>query len=107
MIRGVRWACGLAMVVTTSSLDGQQMTRQEIIEYAEAQVPAALEMFREYLSIPNDAQNLPDDMIRTAQWYEAALQARGFETEWLETARLPQLFAQRTVPNARRTLARF
>ena len=92
------------IVLSCVSLEAQQLSREQIRQYSLEQVPTALEMFREYLSIPNDAQNLRDDMMRTAEWYEAALQVRGFDTEWLETARLPQLFAQRTVPGANRTL---
>ncbi len=87
-----------------SPLMGQQLSREEIRRFSAEQVPAALEMFREYLAIPNDAQNMPDEMRRTAEWIHDALRERGFETEWLETGRLPVILAQRNALGADRTL---
>ncbi len=86
-----------ATLCVVEPLSAQQLTRQQIQHHGLEQVPAALAMFHQYLSIPNDAQNLPDDMIRTAEWMERAFQDRGFQTEWLETPRLPVLLAQRRV----------
>ncbi len=103
------WSSSILPFVATTlcvvaPVDAQQLSREQIEQRAAAQVPAALEMFHEYLSIPNDAQNLPDDMMRTAEWLDEALRERGFETEWLETSRLPVLLALRPSPSALRTL---
>jgi acetylornithine deacetylase/succinyl-diaminopimelate desuccinylase-like protein len=65
----------------------QQLTSAEIKQYGKAEAPRVLELFREYLRIPNDAH------------FE-----RGFRTEELETGRIPILLAERTFPNAERTL---
>ncbi|MEE8134840.1 MAG: M20/M25/M40 family metallo-hydrolase [Gemmatimonadales bacterium] len=104
LIFDLRFVIWFGVLATGMPLDAQQLTRAQIQQYGLDQVPAALEMFHEYLSIPNDAQNRRDDMMRTAEWMNDAFLARGFETEWLNTPRLPVLLARRPSPGAQRTL---
>jgi len=54
----------------------------------------ALALFREFLSLPNDARH-PDDILRMVTWLEAKFSALGFETRRLPTAGSPLLLAER------------
>jgi hypothetical protein len=81
----------------------QQLTSAEIKQYGKAEAPRVLELFREYLRIPNDA-HFPDDLRGIIDWLTVQFQERGFRTEELETGRIPILLAERTFPNAERTL---
>lgn len=67
-----------------------------------AHTQPALALYREFLSLPNDA-NHPDDILRMVAWMEGAFRERGFDTRRLPTAGSPQLFAERAVPGARHT----
>lgn len=57
---------------------------------------AAIALYREFLSLPNDAL-VPDDIEDLLSWMEAAFDARGFVTSRLETAGSPSLIAHRLV----------
>ncbi len=56
----------------------------------------AIELFREFLSLPNDARH-PDAIEALLRWLEPAFRERGFETERLATAGNPALVASRVV----------
>ncbi len=56
----------------------------------------AVDLFREFLALPNDA-NHADDIERLVSWLEGAFGERGFEVERVETAGRPALFAARRV----------
>jgi len=63
----------------------------------------AIETFRAYLSIPNDA-HFPDDIRVLVDWLGTAFRERGFETTELATSGSPLLLAKRRFPGARRTV---
>jgi acetylornithine deacetylase/succinyl-diaminopimelate desuccinylase-like protein len=90
--------CTLGWAVAQAQLPAPTIRR-----LAEARVPDALAMFRDYLALPNDAHS-PDDIARLTTWLEQAFVARGFTTRRLETAGLPLLYAERAVTGARRTV---
>ena len=96
-------AVATALLTTATPLLAQQLPRAEIERYGMAQAPHAVELFREYLRIPNDA-HFPDDLRKVINWLTVEFQQRGFRTEELETGRIPILLAERTFPNAERTL---
>jgi acetylornithine deacetylase/succinyl-diaminopimelate desuccinylase-like protein len=79
-----------------------QLPPDAIRRHADDQVPRALELFREYLALPNDANNI-EDLTHLIGWLEAQFAARGFETRQLETERLPLILAERSAPGATRT----
>ncbi len=81
----------------------QQLSREAIHALAEAQTRHAFEMFREYLSIPNDAHR-PDDIRRLIDWLHGAFRERGFRTSELPTAGMPLILAERSFPAARGTV---
>ncbi len=95
-------AAALLHATPTSPL-AQQLSSSEIQQFGAAQAPQALDLFREYLRIRNDA-HFPDDLRGVTDWLTARFQERGFSTEELETGRIPILLAERTFPNAERTL---
>ena len=49
----------------------------QIRTLTEANFDAAVALYREFLSLPNDA-NFPDDIARLVDWMEPAFAARGF-----------------------------
>ena len=75
----------------------------EIRAMTEARVNEAFDLFREFLSLPNDAI-YADDIIRLIEWMEPAFQARGFETQRIPTERSPLLLAERKNPDAEKTV---
>ncbi|MDZ7769425.1 MAG: hypothetical protein U5K38_10295 [Woeseiaceae bacterium] len=75
----------------------------EIRRLTAGQTPAALELFRKFLSLPNDARH-PDDILRMVSWLEARFGTLGFETRRLPTAGSPLLFAERRHDGAEKTV---
>ena len=66
-------------------------------------VGAAFSLYREFLSLPNDAL-APADIEALVNWMEDAFAARGFRTQRLPTAGNPSLFAERIGDPAARTV---
>jgi acetylornithine deacetylase/succinyl-diaminopimelate desuccinylase-like protein len=98
------WAGLFALpVLICGTASGQQLTRHTIDSLAEAKVPMAFELFREYLSIPNDA-HYPNDIRKVNAWLDGAFRARGFQTVELPTGGSPLLLAERSSPEAERTV---
>ena len=58
-------------------------------------VGAAFSLYREFLSLPNDAL-VPDDIEVLVTWMEDAFAARGFSTQRIPTDGNPSLFAERS-----------
>jgi acetylornithine deacetylase/succinyl-diaminopimelate desuccinylase-like protein len=59
----------------------------------------AIALYREFLSLPNDA-NYPDDIMQMVEWMEDAFGARGFDTERIATDGSPLLLARRHVDDS-------
>ena len=96
-------SCVLALVVAPVASAAEPLSGQRVVELAQAQIPEALETYRDLLSLPNDA-NFPDDMSLVVEWLEDAFEKRGFETQRIPTAGSPLLLASRPVPGAARTV---
>lgn len=95
------WTAGLAGVVVTLTAAfplQAQVPAERIRDLVAEHTPAAFEMYREYLSLPNDG-HFPDDIERLVTWLEGAFARRGFTTERLPTGGNPLLFAERRVEN--------
>ena len=65
-----------------------------IRELTQAHIRPAIALYREFLSLPNDA-NYPDDILRMVEWMEGAFGDRGFQTRRITTAGSPLLLAER------------
>ena len=63
----------------------------------------ALDLYREFLSLPNVAGN-PDDIEALLAWLEPAFAARGFSVQRFPTAGNDSLYAERLVADADTTL---
>ncbi len=63
----------------------------------------AIALYREFLSLPNDA-NYPDDILRLVEWMEGAFSAMGFSTQRIATAGSPLLLAERHVADEAKTV---
>ena len=63
----------------------------------------AIALYREFLSLPNDA-NYPDDILRLVEWMEDAFNERDFTTQRISTAGSPLLLAERRVSEAAKTV---
>ena len=63
---------------------------------------AAIGLFREFLSYPNDAHDR-EAILWLVEWMEPQFEARGFRTQRIETPGAPALFAERRVEGAART----
>jgi len=80
-----------------------QMAPERIRALVEADAVPSIELFREYLSLPNDG-HFPEDIDRLLVWLEGAFADRGFTTERLPTSGHPLLFAERRVASPAATV---
>ncbi len=81
----------------------EPMPAETIRALTEENTRSAIALYREFLSLPNDA-NYPDDIQRMVEWMEAAFSARGFATQRIATAGSPLLLATRHVADDARTV---
>ena len=93
----------VAFLPLSAPIAAQQLSREEILRLADSQAVPALEMFREYLSIPNDA-HYPEDILEIISWMDRAFTSRGFETTELPTDGSSLLLAKRKFAGASRTV---
>jgi acetylornithine deacetylase/succinyl-diaminopimelate desuccinylase-like protein len=80
-----------------------QLSPDEIQALVDADAVPSIEMFREYLGLPNDG-HFPEDIDRLLDWLEDAFTDRGFAAERLETAGNPLLYLERSVQNPSATV---
>ncbi len=80
-----------------------QLSKSEIIQLSQAQLPASLNEFREYLSLPNNGK-VPSDIQLNLLWCRVALEKRGFETQILNSNGVPHLFAQGKIDPNKKTI---
>jgi acetylornithine deacetylase/succinyl-diaminopimelate desuccinylase-like protein len=76
---------------------------QRIAELAATLAPEAFRLYRELLSLPNDAHH-PEDILRLSAWLESELDRRGFATRRLEMPGSDAILATREVAGAARTV---
>lgn len=76
---------------------------EKIREAVDANLADAVSLYREFLTLPNDAQ-YPDDIERLLTWIENAFSERGFETRRVATDGNPFLFAGRHIADDKKTL---
>lgn len=91
------------LIIAAVSLTAQPISQQKLTELAGKYAASSLPLFRELLSIPNDA-HFPDDIEKNVQWCEENFQSRGFTTRRLVTETVPLLLAERPAANARKTV---
>lgn len=84
-------------------LPAEPMPVSEIRAEVDENTGPAIALYREFLSLPNDA-NYPDDILRMVEWMENAFEERGFAVQRIATEGSPLLFAERRVPGQAKTL---
>ena len=81
----------------------QTLNMNEINTLSREKAQDVFKEYREFLSLPNDA-NKPDELEPNMLWCEKAFKKRGFTTERLKTKRLPLIFAEREHPGTNKTV---
>lgn len=97
----------LALLLSVFSLAtvAQQppLSVKQIQTLTQAHAHPALNLFREYLALPNDA-NFPEDIEHVARWLEQQFGQRGFALTRIETSGSPLLLAERRFSGAEKTV---
>jgi acetylornithine deacetylase/succinyl-diaminopimelate desuccinylase-like protein len=97
---------GVTTLLLSFLLAGQvqaQLSPERIQALVDSDAVPAIEMFREYLGLPNDG-HFPEDIDRLLTWLERAFTDRGFTAERLETEGNRLLFVERRVANPSATV---
>ena len=85
----------LAVCLGAASASRAEPVAVETIRQAtQDHIRPAIALYREFLSLPNDA-NYPDDILRMVDWMEGAFGDRGFRTRRIATDGSPLLLAER------------
>lgn len=87
----------------TRAAGAEPLPVEVIGQLTQDNVRPAISLYREFLSLPNDA-NYPDDILAMVDWMDSEFSNRGFDTERLVTDGSPLLFAQRLVGDAAPTV---
>ncbi|MGH8221437.1 MAG: M20/M25/M40 family metallo-hydrolase [Woeseiaceae bacterium] len=93
----------LALLLPAVVPAGETLSPERLRAMSAERLRSGLELYREFLSLPNDA-NDAGDILRLIDWMEPAFEARGFTIRRLPTAGSPLLFAERRNPVASRTV---
>lgn len=97
----------LAIAIMSGSLAAdlraEPMPVEEIRQRVDENYRDSLELYREFLSLPNDAK-YPNDILKMIEWMEPQFEARGFAVQRIPTAGSSLLFAERKAANADRTV---
>jgi len=92
-----------AVLFLVGSVRAEPLAAEDLRAAVEANVGAAVALYREFLSLPNDAVH-PDDIDALVTWMEYEFDSRGFETRRIPTAGSPALFAERPRDGAGKTV---
>ena len=87
----------LAAIGLTGFLQGlyaEPLSVEEIRERVNENYTESIALYREFLSLPNDA-SYPDDILKLVEWMEPAFAARGFQVRRIPTGGSPLLLAER------------
>jgi len=93
----------VALLALAPALRGQTPSADDISRWTDAAADDALALYRDLLTLPNDA-NHPDDILTLTEWIETAFDDRGFATERLEMPGSDAILATREAPGADRTV---
>lgn len=98
-------ACVVFSVAAAEDRIGARIThvRNAVDEYRQDREAVIIGDFVEFLSIPNDAVNLPD-MERNADYIIGLLESRGFDTRRLHAGNAPYVYAELNSPGAAETI---
>ena len=90
-------------ILSLQFIFSQTLNMNEINTLSREKAQDVFKEYREFLSLPNDA-NKPDELEPNMLWCEKAFKKRGFTTERLKTKRLPLILAERKHPGENKTV---
>ena len=90
-------------LLTVGNAQSEPVPIETIRSLTEENTRAAIALYREFLSLPNDA-NYPDDIHAMVEWMEVAFTERGFATQRIATEGSPLLLAERNVSDEAETV---
>ena len=93
----------VSFMICLNAAVAQPLPVDEIRERVDERYRESIELYREFLSLPNDA-NYPDDILRMVDWMEPQFAARGFEMQRIPTAGSPLLYGERMSDSASHTV---
>jgi len=102
-LRATIYALGLLSAGTVAADSPDLVPAAQLRDMVDAHAREATSLFREFLAIPNDANN-PEQIPPLNAWVRSAFEARGFETQLLPTAGSPSVFAEKRSPGANKTV---
>ena len=94
---------GISYLITSAPAMAEPLPIETIRDLTEGHIRPAIALYREFLSLPNDA-NYPDDILTLVDWMDAAFSARRFTTRRIETDGSPLLFAERHISDDAQTV---
>lgn len=97
------FAASAASIIVTPAAAQQPLVAERIEALADALASDAFRLYRELLSLPNDA-HFPDDILRLSAWLDTAFARRGFTTRRLVMPGSDAILATRDVTGATRTV---
>ena len=90
-------------LLTIANARSEPVPIETIRSLTEEHTRSAIALYREFLSLPNDA-NYPDDIHAMVEWLENAFTTRGFATQRIATKGSPLLLAERKVSDDAKTV---
>lgn len=87
-------ACSFGLLPCNAPAAADPIPASRIQAMTDANYLEAISLYREFLSLPNDAM-YPTDILQMIEWMQPAFEARGFEVQRIPTAGSPLLLAQR------------
>jgi acetylornithine deacetylase/succinyl-diaminopimelate desuccinylase-like protein len=102
-LRSCFLALSLLAAATVNTAQAERISPEQLRERVDQHALEAIALYREFLAIPNDA-NDPQQITPLNAWVRQAFEARGFNTQLLPTAGSPSVFAEKRSPGASRTV---
>ncbi|WP_291786427.1 M20/M25/M40 family metallo-hydrolase [Cecembia sp.] len=93
----------LGLMLSFGQAVAQKKAKIDLDAVTEAHFLRGIGILNELLSIPNDS-NDPEQLVPNIEWCESNLSTRNWQVSRLETSGFPLLFAEKTVPKAKKTV---
>ena len=84
-------------------LTAQNISKIDLDKVTDAHFLNGIKILNDLVSIPNDSHD-PSQLVPNIEWCETHLNKREWKVKRLETKSFPLLFAEKSVPNARKTV---
>jgi len=96
-------AAALSITPGHRDVSAEPLPVETIRQLTQENIRPAIALYREFLSLPNDA-NYPDDILRMVEWMEGAFGQRGFSVQRIATAGSPLLLAEKHISGDAKTV---